>query len=74
MKKKPIHKNVPLLDFAEQGDAVLLLFEVFDDIFGIHSHVPDVNYENSICFVFIPIDNLEVFSEYYTSVFIWHVF
>ena len=43
MKKKPIHKNVPLLDFAEQGDAVLLLFEVFDNIFGIHSHVPDVN-------------------------------
>ena len=43
MKKKPIHKNVPLLDFVEQGDAVLLLFEVFDNIFGIHSHVPDVN-------------------------------
>ena len=43
MKKKPIYKNVPLLDFAEQGDAVLLLFEVFDNVFGIHSHVPDVN-------------------------------
>lgn len=42
-EKKPIYKNVPLLDSAEQGDAVLLLFEVFDNVFGIHSHVPDVN-------------------------------
>lgn len=42
-RKKSIYKNVPLLDSVEQGDVMLLLFEVFDNVFGIHSHVPDVN-------------------------------
>ena len=27
----------------EQGDVMLLLFEVFGNVFGIYSHVPDVN-------------------------------
>lgn len=42
-EKSQFIKTSPCSIPRSKGDAVLLLFEVFDNVFGIHSHVPDVN-------------------------------
>ena len=61
-------------EYAWRRDLYKQLAAIQRNVFGIHSHVPNVNKENCICFIFISINNLEVFSEYYTSVSICHVF